>query len=233
MIRRINAVAAAGFSLVFASSVANAHIGITGPGFADTNQMITFSVGHGCEGSDTRSVRIEIPAEVLSVRAVNSNLGPARVDVDDAGLVTSVTWEKAESEVLESDVNYYTLSLRIRVPNQPFTTLYFPAYQTCQTADGELIEVAWSAAAPEDEIPQGEEPAPALSILPARTDGWNKVTVAADIEDLSVFFSDAQIVWKDDAAYSPNAATTELIAGTDGVTALTSLEEGDEIWVKY
>jgi hypothetical protein len=150
-----------------------------------------------------------------------------------AGLVSSVTWEKPESEVLPSDTNYYTLALRLRVPNQPFTTLYFPAYQTCQTADGELIEVAWSAAVSEDEVPEGEEPAPSLTILPARVTGWNQLTVPVAVEDLSVFFADAQIVWKGDAAYSSNAAATELIGSTDGVTELTSLEEGDEIWVKY
>lgn len=233
MIRKISAVVGAGFSVVFASAVANAHISIAGPGFADTNQVITFGVGHGCEGSDTRSVRVEIPPEVVSVRAVDSNLGRASVELDDAGLVTSVTWQKPESEVLPADTNYYTLALRLRVPNQPFTTLYFPAYQTCQTAEGELIEVAWSAAAAEDEVPEGEEPAPALTILPPRVTGWNKLTVPVDIEDVSVFFADAQIVWKGEAAYSPNAATAELIAGTDGVSSLASLEEGDEIWVKY
>ena len=233
MIRKISAVLGAGFSVAFASSLASAHIGIAGPGFADTNQVITFSVGHGCEGSDTRSVRVEIPSEVASVRAVDSNLGRASVELDDAGLVTSVTWEKPESDVLPGDTNYYTLALRLRVPNQPFTTLHFPAYQTCQTADGALIEVAWSAAVSEDEVPEGEEPAPALTILPARVTGWNKLTVPVDVEELSVFFSDAQIVWKGEAAYSSNAATTELIGSTDGVTELTSLEEGDEIWVKY
>lgn len=232
-IRTINAALGTGFSFVFASSVAHAHIGITGPGLAGTNQIVTFGVGHGCEGSDTRSVRVEIPPEVLSVRAVDSNLGRASVELDDAGLVRSVTWEKPEEELLPSDTNYYTLALRLSVPNRPFTTVYFPAYQTCQTADGELIEVAWSAAVSEDELPEGEEPAPALTILPPRTPGWNQLTLPVDIDDLSAFFSDAQIVWKGDAAYSANAITTELIADTEGVSALTSLAAGDQIWVKY
>lgn len=232
-IRRIRTALGTGFSWVFASSVAHAHIGITGPGFAGTNQVVTLSVGHGCEGSDTRSVRVEIPPEVLSVRAADSNLGRASVELDDAGLVRSVTWEKPEEEVLASDTNYYTLALRLGVPNRPFTTLYFPAFQTCQAADGELIEVAWSAAVSEDDVPEGEEPAPALTILPPRTPGWNRLTLPVDIDDLSAFFSDAQIVWKGDAAYSANAGTTKLIADTEGVTSLTALSAGDEIWVKY
>lgn len=233
MIRRLSALVGTGVSLALASPSASAHVSIDGPGFADKNQIIRFDVGHGCEGSDTRSVRVEIPAEVLSVRAVDSNLGRATVEVDDAGLVTAVTWEKPASDVLPSDTNYYTVALRIRVPNQPFTTLYFPTIQTCETADGETLEVPWTAAAAEGEVPEGEEPAPALVILPARVPGWNKLTVPVDIDDVSQYFADAQIVWKDEAAYSPNPATTELIAGTEGVSSLGSLEAGDEIWVKY
>ena len=229
----ISRVLGAGLGFVFVSAEASAHIGIHGPGFADTNQIVTLGVGHGCEGSDTKSVRVEIPPEVLSVRAVDSNLGRATVELDDAGLVTAVTWQKPESEVLPADTNYYTLALRLRVPNRPFSTLYFPAYQTCQTADGEILETAWSSTMPEDEVPEGEEPAPALTILPARVTGWNQYTVPVDIDDVSAFFADAQIVWKGEAAYSSNAATTELIAATDGVSSLASLSEGDVIWVKY
>ena len=222
-----------GMTLMLASS-ASAHVGVSsGPGYADTNQLVSFGVGHGCEGSDTRSVRIEIPPQVVSVRALNSDLGPARVELNDAGLVSSVTWEKPESEVLDADTNYYTLTLRLRVPNAPFTTLYFPAYQTCQTRTGELIEVEWIATVPEDEVPDGQEPAAALSIHPARVPGWNKLTVPVAIDDLARFFADAAIVWKDEAAYSANPLTAELIVNTAGVTELDSLEAGDEIWVKY
>lgn len=63
--------------------------------------------------------------------------------------------------------------------------------------------------------------------------GWNKFTVPAQMSDLSVFFKDAQIVWKGSAAYSANPNIAAQIAGTSGVTALTSLNVGDEVWVKY
>src|SRR5262245_18782971 len=103
-----------------ASSV-SAHVSITsGAGFADTSQIVTFGVGHGCEGSDTLRVRIEIPSQVVSIRALNSDLGPASVELDDAELVRAVTWEKAESSVIAADLNYYSASIRIKVPNEPF-----------------------------------------------------------------------------------------------------------------
>jgi hypothetical protein len=53
------------------------------------------------------------------------------------------------------------------------------------------------------------------------------------VPDLSVFFGDAQIVWKGTAAYSSNPATAELAKMTSGVSELTALDAGDEIWVRY
>jgi hypothetical protein len=50
---------------------------------------------------------------------------------------------------------------------------------------------------------------------------------------LKAFFGDAQIVWKGTAAFSANPTTAGLIAGTSGVTALTSIAAGDVIWVKH
>jgi uncharacterized protein YcnI len=221
-----------GLTTLLAAAPAAAHVSIaSGVGFSDTNQEITFGVGHGCEGHDTRSVRIEIPPEVVSVRALNSDLGPATVELDAAGLVAAVSWEKPEAELLDADTNYYKLVLRLRVPNTPFQTLYFPAYQTCQSSDGTTLEVAWISTGPGED--EESEPAAALRIVPKRFPGWNRFTIGSEIDDLSLFFGDAAIVWRGDAAYSPNPVTVEAIGSTPDVTELGSLAEGDEIWVKY
>jgi hypothetical protein len=76
-------------------------------------------------------------------------------------------------------------------------------------------------------------PAAAVALVPARSPGWNKITVPSAISDLSTAFKDAQIVWKGNAAYSANPNTAAQIATTSGVTALSSLAAGDEVWVKY
>lgn len=220
-----------GISGLLAASAASAHVSVSsGPGFAETSQVITFGVGHGCEGADTLSVRVEIPEEVVSVRALPSTFGPATVELNDAELVSAVTWEKPVESLLDADTNYYQLQLRIGVPAVPFTTLYFPAIQICQAADGTQTEVPWVST---DPSATDVEPAPGLAVLPERFSGWNRYTVPAAIEDLTAFFSDALIVWRDDAAFSANPATVELIGTTPGVTVLESLEAGDEIWVKY
>lgn len=231
MIRAFRLGVLSSLGALFVSGLASGHVGVSGgPFLADARQEITFSVGHGCEGADTLSVRVEIPEQVVSVRNSTNNLGAATLETNDAGFITAVTWEKPEADLLEADTNYYKLTLRITVPNEPFTMLYFPAHQVCQTADGEQIEVDWDVLVPETEE---DHPAPALTILPPRVAGWNKYEVPVDVEDLAVFFADALIVWKDDAAYSANPNTAAQIDETPDIMPLTELQAGDEVWVKY
>jgi uncharacterized protein YcnI len=223
-----------GAAISLTAAIVDAHIEIaSGPGFANATQEITFGVGHGCAGMDTSSVRVEIPAAVTSVRAESSDFGKVTVEKDTAGIVTAVTWTKPDSELADGDPNYYKLTLRLKVPNAPFTTVFFPTHQTCKGTDGGTAVSDWIATMPSPDG-GGPEPAPALRILPARVAGWNKFTVPIAISDLGGFFKDALIVWKGNAsAYSSNPATAELITKTAGVTALTSLAANDEIWVKY
>ncbi len=234
MLSRVGSAALfAGVSLLVAPT-AFAHVSIGGPGYAGTSQVVTFGVGHGCEGADTYSVEVTIPKEVTTVRAMPSTFGNAVVTADDTGIVTSVKWTKAAA-VSPQDDQYYQLAIRIGVPKTPFTTLLFPTKQTCRKGDGTESVVDWKAtpeevaAAKEGEEP---EPAPALVILPVRAGGWNKFKVPSKITDLAIF-DDAQIVWVGDAAYSSNETTKELIKSEDGVTELTEIAANAEVWVKY
>jgi hypothetical protein len=138
-------------------------------------------------------------------------------------------WQKSEADALDADTEYYELAIRLKVPDEAFSTLYFPAFQVCRAADGSMSNVDWVAMSEGT----GAEPAPAVRVLPARSAGWNKFTVPTAIADLAAFFSDALIVWKGNAAYSSNPSTLELIQSTPDVKALSELAANDEIWVKY
>ncbi len=144
-----------------------------------------------------------------------------------------MTWQRATADLLPVDTNYYKLTMRVKLPNTPFQVLYFPTEQTCLQADGGTLTSSWTDTSGLPPDGGTQEPSPSVVIVPAHKTGWNKLTVPVAVENLGLFFSDAQIVWKGTAAFSANATTTELITGTAGVTTLTSVSAGDEIWVKY
>lgn len=214
---------------------AAAHVSVvSGPAAANATSEIVFGVGHGCSGADTYKVRVQIPAGVTSVRAVDSELGRAAVEKDTAGLVNAVTWTKPDAAVLAEDVNYYKVILRLKTPDRPFTTLRFPTTQVCKSAAGVLTTVEWIAAgATGDAGAEADEPAPALPLVPAHAPGWNKHTVTEPVSDLAAFFKDAQIVWAGAAAYSSNPTTAGLIKTEPGTQTLTAIQPGTEIWVRY
>ncbi len=218
------------FGAVLSGSVAHAHASIaSGPAFANTSQEVAFGIGHGCNGADTYRVRVEVPASVTSIRPMTSDFGRAAVEKNTDGKIVAISWKKPDANALDADDNYYKLVVRMKVPNAPFTQIYWKVYQTCRAADSTLTTTNWTTMPGETE----GEPAAALTILPTRLTGWNQYTVPMDITDLSVFFKDAQIVWRGAAAYSFNANTTQLINGTPDVTALTELHANDVIWVRY
>ncbi len=222
-----------GAALVLGAVTASAHVGVTSPATANATQEIFFSVGHGCAGADTSAVTVDIPAGVTSVRTQRSDFSNATITRDVAGNVTTVTWKKPDSELLPEDTAYYKLGLRLKLPNAPFTTIAFPTHQTCTASDGGVSVVDWVATS--SALPDGgeAEPAPTVTLLPARKAGWNKYTVPAAISDLNAYFADARIVWAGNAAWSSNPNTTAQISQTPGVTALTSLKANEEIWVSY
>ena len=221
--------------LLALSSTALAHVSVSGAAYANQNALLTFSVGHGCEGgADTVGIAVTIPKEVTGLRAMPSGVfGTLEVKADAAGLVTEVVWTKDSARAL--DDSYYQLQLRAKMPDVPFSTVLFPVTQTCRTADGTEVVTEWKATPEEVAAAKpGEEPEPAaaLVVLPVRGAGWNKFTTKSAIANLAIF-NDAEIVWVGDAAYSSNATTMELIAGEDDVTPLTKIAAGAEIWVKY
>lgn len=226
--------------VAIAPAVAAAHISATtaaGPAYADATQEVFFHVGHGCEGSDTSSITVEVPPSVVTVRAVDSTFAKAVLTKDTAGKIVSVTWTRTDPDPTAKDEKFYKLSLRIKVPKEPFSVVYFPTHQTCQTSAGP-VTTDWVGATENESHDAGAapEPAPALLVLPARHAGWNKyiIPAALDAAALKKMFADAQIVWKGTtAAYSVNPVTVEQLTQTGGITLLTALAAGDEVWVKY
>jgi periplasmic copper chaperone A len=222
---------ALGFALAPGLALAHPHIE-SGPAAASKTQTIKIGVSHGCSGADTLRLRVEIPAGVTGIRVLRSDFGKPILEKDANNVVTAISWQKPDGEVLDSDYGYPELEFRARIPDVPFTSLQFNADQTCRTAAGAEMTVRW------DQPAGGSgNTAPTLTVVPAHVAGWNKLVIpagrAVSANDLPKYFGDAQIVWKGTEAYSANANTLTLIMGTPGVSLLSGLQAGDEIWVRY
>jgi len=229
----MRAMVAAGLTLLLGGT-AYAHVSVAGPGTANSTYEATFGIGHGCEGSDTKTLRVKIPAGVTSVRPLHGGVfGYPAIEKDQAGAVTYVTWTKSAVDGPDADDKYYKLGIRLKLPDAPFTTVYFPTIQTCVSgAVTEWVGENQTESHAADAGVEAPEPAPALVVLPARSAGWNKFTVPVALKDLSIF-NDAQIVWSGTAAYSNNPSTKALIGSEPNTTLLTEIPAGAEIWVKY
>ena len=206
----------ASFSLsIVLLSNAHAHVSfVSNNAYPGKSYIATAVIPHGCEDlnavkHDTIEIAISIPAGFTGVRPADSTFGPATVEKDVDGNVTRLIWTKAAAAL------FIQVSFRGTLPNAPLTTLELETTQTCE---GNTTKT-WSGV-----------DAPKLRILPARAPGWNKYTAqsAIDASMLNSFFSDAQIVWSDNAAYSANPVTDSLITNK-----LNAIPQGAVYWVKY
>ncbi|MGE0868578.1 MAG: DUF1775 domain-containing protein [Kofleriaceae bacterium] len=223
--------------LLLPATAADAHVSISsGPAQATKAQVITFAVAHGCEDADkkhldTIKVKVVIPEGVTKVRALFSDFGRPTL-TRNKDVVTAVEWTKPAADLLDEDDSYYELKIRATMPDAAYTKLTFVVEQTCEDATTHnQVVVNWNA--PEDST---TDPAPVLTLTPAHTAGWNKLTVPRAIsqDEMPIYLGDAQIVWRGNQAYSSSSVTAQLITTTSGVTALSGgLQANDEIWVKY
>ena len=170
---------------------ASAHVTVTPSGTAAGEYVVlTFSVPHGCDGSPTTGVAIQVPEEILAVTPtrnpyydVTTKMVKLDEPVEDAHgnrLTERVGAVVYDAKVPLPDGDRDTLELSLQLPDAAGETLAFPVLQTC--AKG---ETAWSEVPAEGQDPDElEHPAPAVTITGAGTDGAAPSSgAAADDED--------------------------------------------------
>jgi uncharacterized protein YcnI len=175
MKRTLTALAAAALVVLIAAP-ALAHVTVSpGAAPADSFATLTFQVPHGCEGSSTTSLAIQIPAGVVSVKpqpkpgweiTIEEGTLPEPVDYFGETItegVLSVTWTGGPLEDRFMDL----FGLSVKLPAGEGETLYFPAVQTCEEGETAWIQIP-AEGQTEDEL---EEPAPALVLTAGGGDG--------------------------------------------------------------
>lgn len=171
----IGAIAGAA-ALLALPPLASAHVTVTpteAP--ADSYAKLVFSVPHGCDGSATTRVSVQIPESIPSVTPqrspfweLSTKQGPKEeVELHGETItkgVSEVTW--TATEPLPDD-ELDELGLEVKLPNEPGEELTFPAIQKCEQGETRWIEVPGPGET-EDDL---EAPAPVLALTEVAEEG--------------------------------------------------------------
>jgi uncharacterized protein YcnI len=209
---------------------ASAHVTATpSTAAAGAYTVVTFSVGHGCEGSPTTKIEIQVPESVLSVT-------PSRNPFYDV----EKTIEKLDEPVADAHGNevtertasiVYTAStplpdgerdafeLSFQLPDAEGETLSFPTIQTCEKGETGWTEVP----ADGQDAEELESPAPAFEIVAAEAGGHDDDAAAEPAADDAAGADDTDAsadASADDAGDSSSAlGWAGLVAGLLGLAA--------------
>ncbi|MBF4622757.1 YcnI family protein [Clavibacter sp. VKM Ac-2872] len=153
--------AAAGLALaVSAPLAASAHIELDASATSPaTLSVLTFAVGHGCEGSATTSLAIRFPA---AVQAVKPTLAPGwSVAEQEAADGTTVTYtaDTPLPDALRATVQVEAL---LPVDGAAGDVVTFPTLQTCVAGSTDWAETPAAGTEP-------DHPAPAITLTDAAT----------------------------------------------------------------
>lgn len=159
---------AAAASLV--ASAASAHVVLeTREASVGTYYKAVFKAGHGCDGSSTTAITVQIPDGVVAAKPMpkpgwtlaltkgayaqeHSHHGHA---VSEG--VRSITWS---GKLPDDYYDEFVVSLKLTDELKPGTTLYFPVTQVCEAGVSKWIEI------PDAGKPVPKMPAPGLRLLP-------------------------------------------------------------------
>ena len=157
-----------------ASPTASAHISLeTRQAAIGASYKAVFAVPHGCSGSTTIKIRVQIPEGVIAVRpmpkagwSVDVVEGKYVGEYDHHGTkitsgVKEVVW--AGGKLLDQNYDEFVISTYLTDSLKPNSTLYFPVVQECEKGVSRWIEIPGEDAAHSHE---SKSPAPGVKLVP-------------------------------------------------------------------
>ena len=157
----------------------SAHVTASTPNAAaGAYTLVTFGVPHGCDGSSTTQVAIQVPEELATVTpginqgwTVEKNYEDLATPVPDGHggeyteRVASVVYTAKEPL---PDGFYDSFVFSLRLPEDAAgKTLYFPTVQTCEEGETAWIQIPEEGQSGDDL----ESPAPAITVTEAISEG--------------------------------------------------------------
>ena len=213
--------AAAVVAALAVAAPASAHVtGTPSDATAGAYTVLTMSVPHGCEGSPTTKVEIQVPESVLSVTPTRNAFYDVRTTIvqldppvsdahgNEVTERTSTVTYTAKTPLPEGERDTFDLSFQ--VPDTEGEMLVFPTIQTCEAGETAWTEIPETGQS-EDEL---EHPAPAFEILPAG-DG---ATTTGDVEPAASSGGD-QSSAADEGSQSDTLGWVGVVMGAAGLLA--------------
>jgi len=204
----------AGLLALSAPLAASAHVEVEPSSTAaGSYSLLTFSLGHGCDGSATTGITIDIPESITSVTpTMNPGWTAAKVLVDlaapqddgDGEPITTRVGQvsyTADTPLADGFRTTFVLSLQIPADAAVGDTLAFPVLQSC-----EVGETNWADAVVDGEA-EPAHPAPSLTVTEASGAAGHDHGAAAESAE-------------DDAAATDTAATDDVLARLLGIGGL-------------
>ena len=227
LVIRGGAVAGAAALMTGGAIAAHAHVGIAeGTVEAGAYEVLTITVPHGCEGSPTTEIAVQIPDGInavtptrnplYSIEQVMEELDPPTTDShgnDITERVEQVVYS-ATSPLPEGQRDTFELSLQI--PEEAAdSTLYFPTVQTCEQGETGWIQI------PDDgqNADELEAPAPGVEVVAAEES-------SADEGGGSDSVADAESNDSAGPAGGPLVITSLAVGGLGLVIAVIALVRG-------
>jgi uncharacterized protein YcnI len=170
--------AAAGLITLGLAGPASAHVTVSPEDTAAGSfTVVTMSVPHGCDGSATTKVAIQIPKDILTVTPTRNpyydvakkieKLPEPVTDAHGNEVTERVASVEYTAQTPLPDGERDTFELSLQLPEKAGETLAFPAVQTCEKG-----ETAWTEVPAEgQDAEELEHPAPAFEITQAVDEG--------------------------------------------------------------
>lgn len=172
-LRHVIGAAVLGCPLAAAPALAHTTIGAEGAPIGST-QKVVFRIGHGCNGSPTLKIRVQIPpgfvdAEPLPKAGWNAQTVTGKLDTPyrRAGKevgegIREIVWI---GRLPDAQKDEFTISGMLSGDNlTPGTVLYFPFVQECENGIDRWIEIP-AAGKSGDTL---DMPAPGIKLLPKK-----------------------------------------------------------------
>jgi uncharacterized protein YcnI len=136
ILRAAAAAAAIGVVLILASP-ASAHVEAEGETASNGLTTVTFRFSHGCTGSPTTSLKVELPATTTEVKAENPASWSSTSDS------SQLTW--TGGSIADADPGAFTATMRL--VGTKGEKVYLPTVQGCQQGENPWIELTPDAEA--------------------------------------------------------------------------------------